>query len=172
MVYQVSRTWPNATLPYQRGPQMKLRASLQKNNWYIHNPKMTGGGFTGEVPLDKVQETFSNMELENMKILWLSYLSRLGTRTLSLTWQTTRAGAYPWILLTILTIVPRTYQPIRGVWCAALILQERPLNANPHPIIFFARGQFRWLLLPLPRVSWRRDSAASWRSKTPFTPMN
>ena len=35
---------------------------------------MTGGGFTGEVPLDKVQEAFSKMELENMKILWLSYL--------------------------------------------------------------------------------------------------
>ena len=29
---------------------------------------MTGGGFTGEVPLDKVQEAFSKMELENMKI--------------------------------------------------------------------------------------------------------
>ena len=56
---------------------------------------MTGGGFTGEVPLDEVQEAFSKMELENMKILWLSCLSHLGTRTLSLTWQTTRAGAYP-----------------------------------------------------------------------------
>ena len=39
---------------------------------------MTGGGFTGEVPLDTVQEAFSKMELENMKILWLSYLSHLG----------------------------------------------------------------------------------------------
>jgi len=34
------------------------------------------------------------------KIVWLSHLPHPGTRALSLTWKTTRARAYPWILPT------------------------------------------------------------------------
>src|SRR5271169_58251 len=44
------------------------------------------------------------------KILWLSHLPHSGTRALSLTWQTTRARAYPRFFLTSLSFE----QKVRG----------------------------------------------------------